>query len=233
MGYELWVDMMSQPSRACAAFCAMNPQVGVATKLVLIHKRENRTPAYLEKNPMGTVPCLQVDGATPALVESCAILRKLARRPDVDAHWYRDNVERVDAALDWHHSAIRAGAARLVWHRAMAPRLGAKMMPDCAKEAADRLERSFKDLERFWLKDGDGPFVAGPKLTIADLVIACEIEQLCMLPPGDERTRYHESRADFPKVREFMRAVRSTAGAPYVAVHRTLEKVASAAQAKL
>ena len=231
--FELYVDFMSQPSRACALMATLHPKLQVEVKPIFIHKKQNRTPAFLAMNPMATVPTLYDKNTRKGQPESCTIMRKLARMHVVPAHWYRDPsvIERVDAALDWHHSAIRAGEARLVWHRALAPNMGAKSLPQVAEEAALRLTRSLNELETYWLRDG--PFVAGEQISIADLIIACEIEQLCLLPEGEERTKFHD-RPAYPKVNAFMKLVRETVGAPWLDVTKHVHKVAAKqAQARL
>lgn len=84
---------------------------------------------------------------------------------------------RVDEFLEWQHLTLRAGCASYFWYCWLLPMNGLAHMPP--QEKIDRyvkeMEQSLKLVEKIWLKDSD--FVTGKKLTIADLIGACEIEQ--------------------------------------------------------
>ena len=82
---QLFVDFMSQPSRACAYFVHLC-RLPVTIKLKTLSKKEQREESFLAMNPLGQVPCLcEADGF--ALGESSAILKYLADRHQVPDHW--------------------------------------------------------------------------------------------------------------------------------------------------
>ena len=65
--------------------------------------------------------------------ESHTILRYLATKKGVAAHWYPIDPKKramVDQYLDWHHSFLRRGAAGLVFGKLFAPMLLGKAAPD-------------------------------------------------------------------------------------------------------
>jgi glutathione S-transferase len=124
MSLKLFIDYISQPSRAVAIFCTLT---GISHEVVetRINRLEHQKNDYGVINPVKKVPAI-MDGEFP-LFESHSILRYLARSRDVPDHYYpKDPKEaaRVDRYLDWHHSNLRAGAAGLVFNTAFAPKLG-------------------------------------------------------------------------------------------------------------
>ena len=175
----LYVDMMSQPSRACAYFAHLC-SLPVTTRLTTLGKKEQRTPEYLAMNPLGQVPFLrEPDGW--GLPESSAILKYLAdrHRAKVADHWYPTELRaraRVNAALDWYHGTVRRGAAGVIWNALIARNMGLPLSRETARVMLGVLEGSLKTLENVWLKgpgDGGGPFMMGAdKPCIADLLVA-------------------------------------------------------------
>ena len=126
---QLYVDMISQPARACLLLVKL-AALPVEVKVVNIAKGGNRAPEYVALTGGKTgknVPILVDAGGT--VLESCTILRYLCRKFDLESNdsFYPDNLltrARVDAALDWHHSALRPGCAGLAWHFVVSKRLG-------------------------------------------------------------------------------------------------------------
>lgn len=55
----LYLDMLSQPSRAVEILCRVNG-LDVERKIVRIGRGEHQTPEYLAVNPLGKVPFLVV-----------------------------------------------------------------------------------------------------------------------------------------------------------------------------
>nr|XP_009769998.1 PREDICTED: glutathione S-transferase T1-like [Nicotiana sylvestris] len=85
MTLKLYVDRMSQPSRALLIFCKLN---GIDFEEVYINlsKRQHLSPEFKEVNPLKQVPAI-MDGRFK-LFESHAILRYLACAfPGVADHW--------------------------------------------------------------------------------------------------------------------------------------------------
>ncbi|CAI9094027.1 OLC1v1029670C1 [Oldenlandia corymbosa var. corymbosa] len=187
MTLKLYVDRMSQPSRAILIFCRVNG-IDFEEVRVDLSKRQHLSPEFREVNPMKKVPAI-MDGRFK-LFESHAILRYLACvYPGVADHWYPADVytrAKIESVLDWHHSNLRQGAASFVLHTALAPALGLPLDPKVAAQSEMLLSASLAKIESFWLK-GKGRFLLGNlQPSIADLSFVCEIMQLEVL---DEEIR--------------------------------------------
>ena len=107
MSVKVFADMLSQPARAVAIFCAAS---GLPHEVVRVRigRGDTRTPEFVKINPRMKVPVL-VDGDF-ILTESVAILRYLAREKEVEDHWYPRNTRaqaRVDEYMAWQHLNIR------------------------------------------------------------------------------------------------------------------------------
>ncbi|KAL1830089.1 hypothetical protein DCAR_0209497 [Daucus carota subsp. sativus] len=186
MVLKLYVDRLSQPSRAVLIFCKANG-IEFDEVLVDVAKGQQRSPEYAEINPMKNVPAI-VDGRFK-LFESHAILVYLACAfPGVAEHWYPADLSRrakIDSVLHWHHSNLRAGAAPYVFNARLAPIFGLPLNPRVAARAEKLLSGSLAKIESIWLK-GKGRFLVGSSQpSIADLSLVCEIMQLELLDKED------------------------------------------------
>ncbi|KAK9927228.1 hypothetical protein M0R45_024421 [Rubus argutus] len=186
MKLKVYVDRMSQPSRAILIFCKMNG-IDFEEVQISIAKREHRSPEFKKMNPMGQVPAIS-DGEF-TLFESHAILIHLACAfPGVADHWYPADLFRrakINSVLDWHHSNLRRGAATYVQNTVLAPVLGIASNPQAAVEAEKLLSSSLSKIESIWLK-GNGKFLLGGfEPSIADISLVCEIMQLELLDEKD------------------------------------------------
>ncbi|KAL3498826.1 hypothetical protein ACH5RR_041558 [Cinchona calisaya] len=213
MKLKLFVDRLSQPSRAILIFCKVN---GIDFEEVKIYlsQGQHSSPEYKEINPMQQVPAIEVDGKFK-LFESHAILRFLASAfPGVADHWYPAEVFKraeIDSVLDWHHSNLRRGTTGLVFNGTIGPLLvGLPLNLQATAEAEKVLLASLPKIESFWLKD-DGPFLLGnSEPSIADLSLVCEIMQLEVL---DEKI-HKQILEPYEKVRKWMDDTRN-ATQPY------------------
>ncbi|CAN6579155.1 unnamed protein product [Malus baccata var. baccata] len=165
MKLKVYVDRLSQPSRAILIFLKVNGIEFEEIKMD-ISKRQHLSPEFKKINPMGQVPAI-ADGRFN-LFESHAILVYLACAfPGVADHWYPADLFRrakINSVLDWHHSNLRRGAAA---------------------EAEKLLSSSLSKIESIWLQ-GNGKFlVGGLKPSIADLSMVCEIMQLELVDEKD------------------------------------------------
>ncbi|XP_075101485.1 glutathione S-transferase T1-like isoform X2 [Nicotiana tabacum] len=184
MTLKLYVDRMSQPSRALLIFCKLN---GIDFEEIYINlsKRQHLSPEFKEVNPMKQVPAI-MDGRFK-LFESHAILRYLACAfPGVADHWYPADLykrAKVDSVLDWHHSNLRR--AVYVFSTVFAPAFGLPLNQQAAAEAEKVLLASLAKIESVWLQK-KGRFLLGSgQPSIADLSLVCEIMQLEVLDSKD------------------------------------------------
>mmetsp|Transcript_29006 Transcript_29006/g.81699 ORF Transcript_29006/g.81699 Transcript_29006/m.81699 type:complete len:233 (+) Transcript_29006:82-780(+) len=230
----LYVDLMSQPSRACSLLCRV-AGLPVTENLIRIDKKQHKSPEYLAINPFGKVPCLQ-NGAF-CLPESGAILRFLCSNYGVPDHWYPKNLAdraKVDAAMDWSYSQLRIGAARLGWHRVVAKRRGLPSSKEGAKEALANLNVALGHMTEIWLKDS--PFMAGAEISIADLLVLCELDQLRLLDAAATGPYMDDLLQPHPLVKDYLRRVSKELSPHYESVTKALYASAKAgkdAQSKL
>ena len=166
-------DFTSQPTRAVLCFCNLT-DITYTFVQHLLHKGEHRSPAFLRLQPLGYIPVLE-DGDF-VLAESHAILTYLHSTKACEDHWYPRNPQaraRVDCYLHWHHSNLRALAA-LVHHHFDAFR--SKTDPELGKplEAEKKTYRALEVME-VWL--GQRNYLAGDRISVADLAAVCEISQ--------------------------------------------------------
>lgn len=202
----LYVDLMSQPSRACAILRDLYLGGGmsgggsdsnanaaaVGVRAVRLDRGEQRQEPYASLNPLQKVPFLEIAGGAEGLAESGAILPFLAASfPDrVPENWRRPQADRLraarhDAALLWSQSALRAGATRAVFHRVIG-RLVFKQETsrDVAAHGAQVLRAALADLERAWLQGGARRFIGhgeGPAGASGELPSAADLICLCEL----------------------------------------------------
>ncbi|CAD7696504.1 unnamed protein product [Ostreobium quekettii] len=241
MSTTLYVDLMSQPSRACLIFCRLHG-LPVAESVVNIKKGEHRSAAYRSINPLGLVPFL-VDGDF-TLPESAAIMAYLAQkhRGLVPDHWYPEDIReraKVDSLLHWWHTTVRFGASSLVRERVLAPVLGVpSLIPReafstqardaVAALAAGSLCSALRVIEGHWLGQGR-EFLAGGRPCLADLLIASDLEQLRMMDGAVEGPGWAELMGPYERVRGWLDRLEK-----YCMPHsRDVQRVLVAATAKV
>jgi len=161
-----------------------------------IGKAVNRSPEFRKKNPMGTVPVLELDDGT-CIAESVAICRYFEEtQPDpplmgVDARdravvemWQR----RMEFELLWP-------VANSFRHRHEFFKGRIPQVPEFAEVSRQAAESSLA-----WL-DGvlaDRPFIAGERYTIADISALCAVDfgrvsKLRILPEQQNLARWYEA----------------------------------------
>lgn len=216
---KVYVDMISQPSRAVEAFCLLNNIPHEVVKVELA-KGQHRTPEFLAVNHAGQVPAIE-DGAVK-VAEAHAILAYLATTRKVADHWYPADTKKraiVNQYLHWHHTHLRY-ASRLIFTLVLGPMLGMPIEDWRVDEAKVVLKRAL-DLMEDWLSKTR--FLTGPAPSIADITAVCEIAQLQMIEFGLD---------SWPRVKAWFDQV--YAWPEMVEVHKVLHKIlAKRAKAKL
>lgn len=228
MDLKVYVDRLSQPSRAILIFCKINGIEFEEIKVDLIN-RKHQTPEFEEINPMKQVPAI-VHGDFK-LSESHAILRYLACAFPVADHWYPSDLHKrakVESLLDWHHTNLRFGSVELVRNTVLAPALGMPPNLEAAAKGEKVLCASLENLETLWLNES-GPFLLGnAQPSLADLIFVCEIMQLEFL--GDEvRDRIL---APHEKVKQWIEASKVETSPHFEEIHETVFAVKDMFQKK-
>ncbi|KAK2077263.1 hypothetical protein QBZ16_004897 [Prototheca wickerhamii] len=124
---------------------------------------------------------------------------------------------KVNAALFWFGYKLRAPAMQLFTRRIMLPVFVGK-----DGESADivdgvavpGLKAAFKTMETAFLAGQD--FVAGSDISIADLLFACEIDELRLQDAHGKSPSFEELLAEYPGVRAWLQRVSDRCG-PYYA----------------
>ncbi len=163
----------------------------------------SRNPAFLAKNPGGTIPTLEDPNTGFVLGEAHAILCYLCNRNGwVDVYPAEPEAR---AAVDWylhfHHRNIRDASVGLV-----APRIRKDLnIPEATQQAARAtLTNALKALDSGWLAQSQ--FLTGAELTIADFAAYVEIGQL-----RAEFTNVYDF-STFPNVRRWLDDMKSIDG---------------------
>ncbi len=135
----------------------------------------SRNPAYLAKNPGGTIPTIEEPDTGFVLGEAHAILCYLSSK-----HGWADvypTDPRLRAKVDWylhyHHRNVREASVGLV-----APKIRKDLnIPEATQQAARAtLTNALNALETGWL--AQSRYLTGAQLTIADFAAYVEIGQL-------------------------------------------------------
>lgn len=167
----------SQPVRAVMWLLLMKRQ---PFNMVMVNpgssgEKGSRHPSYLEKNPGGTIPCIEEPDTGFTLGESHAIMTYLCRKHGWDDLYPADDRARakVDWYLNYHHRNVRDASIGLV-----APKIRKDLnIPEIMQQSARRtLTNALKTLDTHFL--ARHKFIAGDQLTIADLAAYVEIGQL-------------------------------------------------------
>jgi glutathione S-transferase len=163
-------------------------------RLLLLFSSSSAAPATAPPDPaIPFISCLppllqEPDGYT--VCESATIFRYLCntRSTSVPDHWYPAAPRArapVDAALDWSLGTLRPTTALTVFNRVIAPLRGTAGNSVLVEQhSLPAMKTALEALEGQFL--ADGKYVAGEDISLADLQIACELEQLCLLDGAKE-----------------------------------------------
>jgi glutathione S-transferase len=193
---------------------------GVRARVIPVAPAAMRGPEHLARHPFGRVPVLEHGGFR--LYECAAILRYIDRilaQPALtplnpQAAALMDQVMNIN---DWY---LFPGVANVIaFQRIVGPRLMG-LIPDEAAIAAamPKAHRVFDELARLL---GEQTFLAGEALTLADVLVAPQLDFLAAVPEWQPLT------ANAPNLREWLARVNAR---PSMAA-TTWERVAAAAKA--
>lgn len=218
MSLKVFGDLMSQPARAVVLFCRA---AGINHEHVPIRvaNGEHKTEEYTKMNPFQKVPTIK-DGDF-CLTESVAMFRYLAREKNIADHWYPKESQaqaRVDEYLEWQHLNTRAQCAQYFRFRWLIPMMkqsapDEKMVAKLQKE----MEQCLKNIEKIWLKDGSNKYLCGDKISVADILALCELEQPSMAG--------YDVRKDRPVLAAYMDRVKAELNPHYDDVHSLVYKM--------
>jgi glutathione S-transferase len=144
---------------------------------------------YLRRHPFGKVPAFEHDGLS--LYETGAIARYVDRAfpgrqlqpSDLRAKAHMDQVIGI---LDSYAYGSMIG--KVVWQRMIVPMTGGQGEDAVVQEAKPMVSRCLSELERIM---GDGQFLVGPELSLADLFLAPVFAYLTMVPDAEELLQPH------------------------------------------
>jgi len=135
----------------------------------------SRSPAYLARNPAGTIPALEEPDTGFVLGEAHAILCYLSNKHGWNDVYPADPQQRakVDWYLHYHHRNLREASIGLV-----APKIRKDLnIPETTQQAArSTFTRALRALESGWL--AQSRYLTGAELTLADFAAYMEIGQL-------------------------------------------------------
>ena len=136
-----------------------------------------RTPQYLARNPNALVPLLDDDGFE--LWESNVIVRYLCAKHSAGNLYPLDLAQRFDAErwMDWQQTTLNPAGrnAFIQWFRTPAPQRNLKLIEESTVATEARLAMHDTHLSR-------QAFMAGDRMTMADIPIACEVHRWQALP---------------------------------------------------
>ncbi len=178
-------DYLSQPVRSIMSFLKIN-KLPHEFKFLNLIKGEHKTPEFEKINPFKKVPAVLIQNNNDeySLGESCTILRHLSDIFEVDNKWYpRDNLKRramIDQWLDWHHTNTRYSMSSYVFGQLFLKNMqkaGMKSKNEKAQDTTPLISKILTFLDNIFSKR---KFIVDDEISIADLIIACEINQLIM-----------------------------------------------------
>ena len=162
---------------------------GIPHDLVEVGFGEHREAAHLKRHPFGKVPAFEHDGFE--LYETQAILRYIDERfmgsplQSTDVHEF-SRMNQIIGIVDAY--AWPSIAAGILFNRMLAPRLG---LPVDEAAVAGALPRARLCLAEFARLKGEQPFMAGERISLADLMVAPLLYYFSRLPEGEAPLAEH------------------------------------------
>jgi glutathione S-transferase len=155
---------------------------GVAHDLIELSFEEMKAPEHLARHPFGKVPAFEHDGFT--LYETQAIMRYVdeafpaAPLQPIDLHEFSrmNQIMGIVDAYGWDSMAFGIAFQRLV-----APRFGFPVDEEKVARSLPRARTCLAEIERI---SGDDEFLAGDRVSLADLLAAPVVAYLGRTPEG-------------------------------------------------
>jgi len=150
---------------------------------VAMMKGAHKEPEHLARSPFGKVPAFSHDGFD--LYETDAIARYIDQAiPGQDLQPLEAKPRaRMNQIIGIVESfAYTCMITKLVMNRMIAPMLGGKPDEATIKEALPSIELCLKEFERLM---GSGKYLAGDKLSLADLFVIPVYHYLALTPEGE------------------------------------------------
>ena len=144
---------------------------------------ETKSPEHLARHPFGRIPAFEHNGF--AFYETQAILRYIdvvfpgpALQPEEPRAAARMN--QLAGICDWYF--FPQVSATIGFQRLIKPLMGGSADEDVCAEALPNATRCVTEIARLL---GDGPYLAGAQLSIADLMLAPHIAFFAMTAEGE------------------------------------------------
>ena len=173
-GLILYGFRFSQPTRSVQLLLEAN-SIPYKFEIVDVFKGQNRKAPFIDEFPLGLVPAIKVVPKNFKLAETAAILSYICDSFDgVAASWYPKAPEaraRVDSWMHWHHAHSRM-STKMILHPVLFPKLPGQ--EEKAVQGAKVMKRVLKILNH---QLGESRYLCGEDMTIADLLILCELDQ--------------------------------------------------------
>lgn len=172
---------------------------GVAHELVDVPFGAHREQPHLSRHPFGKVPAFEHDGFL--LYETQAILRYIdegfpvAPLQPTDLHQFA-RMNQIIGIVDAY--AWRAIAAGIVFNRILAPKLGLPVDEEAVRKALPQARLCLSEIARL---HGEQPFLAGERISLADLMVVPLLYYLARVPEGEAPLAVH------PTLRAWMRRI--------------------------
>lgn len=140
----------------------------------------NQQPEHLARQPFGPVPAFEHDEFV--LYETAAIIRyvdDVVEGPMLEPGDPKDRA-RMNQIIAINNSyGYPAIIGKLFWQRAVVPMMGGQPDDEIASASLPRIRLVLSEIERLM---GDGPWLAGSTLSLADLLLGPVIAYLHMTP---------------------------------------------------
>ena len=170
---------------------------GVAHDLVDVPFGEHQKQPHLARHPFAKVPAFEHDGF--ALYETQAILRYIDERfmssplQSTDVHEF-SRMNQIMGIVDAY--AWPAIARGIIFNRLLAPRLGLPVDEAAVAKALPRARLCLAEIARL---KGEQPYLAGERISLADLMVAPLLAYLARIPDGEAPLAEH------PSLRQWLR----------------------------